>query len=127
MKRIQLILLAALLCGTAHADDFYLYLVGADGAKTATAVADIDKITFPDGQVQVTTTGGATVTMDFASLASMYFNTDTAEGVTGLQPDAVDLSRATLFDLAGRRLSRLQPGMNIVRTADGQTLKLFKK
>lgn len=127
MKRIQLLLLAVLLCGTAQADDFYLYLVGTDGTKTATAVADIEKITFADGQVQVTTTSGTATTLDFSDLASMYFNTDTAEGVKGLQTDAIDLSQATCFDLAGRQLSHLQPGVNIVRTADGQTLKIFKK
>ena len=38
-----------------------------------------------------------------------------------------DLSDAEIYDLSGRRISQLQPGINVIRTKDGKVYKINKK
>lgn len=89
MKRM---ILAALVCIASvaglHADDYYLYILGSDNAKTAYAAADIQKITFENGNVVVSTKAGQKASTPIAGITEMYFNIDTAEGISGAQANA---------------------------------------
>lgn len=48
------------------------------------------------------------------------------DGIAGVEA-AKDNTITEIYDLSGRRIQSLQQGVNIVRTADGRTVKLLKK
>lgn len=49
-----------------------------------------------------------------------------ADGITNVSASEANES-AAVYDLSGRRLSSMQKGLNIVRTADGKTMKVMMK
>ena len=48
-------------------------------------------------------------------------------GVGSDELGVTDLSDAEIYDLSGRRISQLQPGINVIRTKDGKVYKITKK
>jgi hypothetical protein len=48
-------------------------------------------------------------------------------GVRNEESGVTDLSDAEIYDLSGRRISQLQPGINVIRTKDGKVYKITKK
>ena len=48
-------------------------------------------------------------------------------GVGSDESGITDLSDAEIYDLSGRRISQLQPGINVIRTKDGKVYKITKK
>jgi hypothetical protein len=48
-------------------------------------------------------------------------------GVRNEESRVTDLSDAEIYDLSGRRISQLQPGINVIRTKDGKVYKITKK
>ena len=52
--------------------------------------------------------------------------TDQTVGIGGINADAID-SSADIFTISGVKVNTLQKGVNIVRTANGKTVKIVKK
>lgn len=127
MKKRILSALLACFSLAAMADDINLYIVDTASEKTSYAVSDLQKITFADGNVVLTHTNGATTAVAIAKVSSMYFDTETAEAISLVRDGEVNLANAEIYDLSGRRLSGLQRGVNIIRTAEGKSLKVVKK
>jgi len=123
------LLLACMACFSlaALADDINLYIVNNASEKTSYAVSDLQKITFSEGNVVLTHTNGQTTAVAISEVSSMYFDTETAEAINLVRDGEVNLDNATIYDLSGRRLNGLQRGVNIIRTAEGKSLKIVKK
>lgn len=128
MKRTLLAAIAALFCLSAMAEDFNLYIINAASEKTTYAVTDLQKITFEDGSVVVTTTAGTTATVAISDIAKMYFNTESAEGINAISQSAISFDGNTIhFAESADKVSVYSASGSLVATGSqlaGSTLSL---
>lgn len=127
MKKSILLALVACFSLVAMADDFNLYIVNNAEEKTTYPVSELQKITFSDGNVVLSHTNGSTTEVSISKISTMYFDTASSDAIELVKDGEVSLEGATVYDLAGRRVNGLQRGVNIVKTADGKSVKIVKK
>lgn len=127
MKKSILLALVACFSLVAMADDFNLYIVNNSAEKTSYPVSELQKITFSDGNVVLSHTDGQTTQVSISKISTMYFDTASSDAIELVKNGEVSLEGATVYDLAGRRVNGLQRGVNIVKTADGKSVKIVKK
>lgn len=56
----------------------------------------------------------------------MFGDNDFTTGISSVTT-TTDSSVEAIYDLSGRKLNEMQKGINIVRKADGTTVKVLKK
>lgn len=142
--------LAIALAAQALAEDFNLYVIDSSNEKTAYAVSDLQKITFDNGSVVITTTSGTTAAYSISGIGQMYFDTEASDAINDIDQAAIrfngqDISfpgradRVTVCqangalvaagkDLQGRSLSLadLPAGVYIVNI-DGKGFKVVRQ
>lgn len=118
MKKIFTLTAALLTASALFADDFYLYADGADGEinQELVQVANLQKITFENGNVVLTKKDGSTSSREISSIKRLFFST---QEVVGVDEAISDLSTSEgIYDLAGRKLnvdaSALSKGIYII-------------
>jgi len=127
MKKSIFLALVACFSLTAMADDFSLYIENTSEEKTSYRVSELQKITFSDGNVVLSHTDGQTTQVAISKISTMYFDTASTDAIELVKNGEISLEGATVYDLAGRRVNGLQRGVNIVKTADGRSIKIVKK
>ena len=66
--------------------------------------------------------------LDEYLLLECRINTEAiADGIEGVGADAIAAQEAGIYSITGMKLHALQPGINIIRTADGKTHKVYKR
>ena len=112
----KLLIMALLAVGTmAHAEDYKYLTLGYNSVEASVELATLQKITFENGNVVVTTSNG-TQTFPLAQMEKMYFSAN-ATGIQQLPSDQTindQTSGRQYFDLSGRRISTPQKGIYIV-------------
>jgi hypothetical protein len=112
----KLLIMALLAVGTmAHAEDYKYLTLGYNSVEASVELATLQKITFENGNVVVTTSNG-TQTFPLAQMEKMYFSAN-ATGIQQLQSDQTindQTAARQYFDLSGRRISTPQKGIYIV-------------
>jgi hypothetical protein len=107
-KTFILTLVLALGVLTTKADDFNLYYVANDGALAAQKweVNKLQKITFEEGEMNVTATDGTTTVVSLADIQKLVFYTE--EGATDIrdvQDENPEQTKEDVYDLMGRKLN----------------------
>ena len=112
----KLLIMALLAVGTmAHAEDYKYLTLGYNSVEASVELATLQKITFENGNVVVTTSNG-TQTFPLAQMEKMYFSAN-ATGIQQLQSDQTindQTAARQYFDLSGRRINTPQKGIYIV-------------
>ena len=99
----------------AHAEDYKYLTLGYNSVEASVELATLQKITFENGNVVVTTSNG-TQTFPLAQMEKMYFSAN-ATGIQQLQSDQTindQTAARQYFDLSGRRINTPQKGIYIV-------------
>lgn len=130
MRFFSLLLLAATLCSTALAEDFYLVLRQADGTCQALPLTTLC-ITFEDGQLKATS-GAESLALDLTTMQSMYFSNNT----TSVNTIAAEHNAPTfVYDLQGRpthlgdkasERGGAQPGIYIIKDGEGARKEIMR-
>ncbi len=111
-------------------DDYSLYILSTGTDTPATySVAEIQKLTFDNGNVVVTKTDGTTASFGMSAISSMYVDISPADGIDRLTDELTNSGDAEVYDLQGRRVSastELPRGVYIV-SQGGKNRKIIKK
>lgn len=108
----KLLLFTLLLVGTtAYAEDYLYLTMGYNNMEKSIVLETIQKITFENGQVVVTTSEGVE-TFELAQMQRMFFS-DTATAVKAIDNEQ-DKGDKAIYDLSGRRVENPQKGIYIV-------------
>ena len=105
----KLLFLTLLIVGTTvYADDYKYLTMGYNNMEKSIVLETIQKITFENNQVVVTTSDGKE-TFELAQMQRMFFS-DTATAVKSIDnEEAIDNERKGIYDLTGRRVSTSSP------------------
>lgn len=109
MKKVLLFLLFSVSVLTSFADDFNLYYDTTAGEtdKKIESVANLQKLTFKDGQMTVVRTDGTTSILAISTIKRLFFST--TEGLTPIEDvkaeDIIDVKKGEVYDLMGRKLN----------------------
>ncbi len=109
MKKVLLFLLFSVSVLTSFADDFNLYYDTTAGEtdKKIESVANLQKLTFKDGQMTVVRTDGTTSILTISTIKRLFFST--TEGLTPIEDvkaeDIIDVKKGEVYDLMGRKLN----------------------
>lgn len=122
MKKTITLITALTLGLSAFADDFNLYYNSAEGAENnkIETVANLQKLTFENGNMIVTIKDGTSTTLPTASITRLFFSTETAVGIEEVKSTE---KKGEVYDLTGRKLNvdpkegKLPKGIYII---DGQ-------
>lgn len=122
MKKTITLITALTLGLSAFADDFNLYYNSAEGTenKKIETVANLQKLTFENGNMIVTIKDGTSTTLPTASITRLFFSTETAVGIEEVKSTE---KKGEVYDLTGRKLNvdpkegKLPKGIYII---DGQ-------
>lgn len=127
MKKTLTLALAMALGTSAFADDFSLYYDANEGANNnkVEAVANLQKITFENGNMVITRKDGTTAQTSLTSIKRLFFSTEEAVGIDAAKE--VKAKAGKVYDLAGRRLAidpdKLNKGIYII---DGKKVAIEK-
>lgn len=128
MKKILSLSIIASFCLTAMADDFSLYYDANEGQTNnrMESVANMQKITFENGNIVITRKDGTTASTPIASVKRIFFSTDEAVGIEA--PAKVIAENEDVYDLTGRKIknvsiNNLPKGIYIV---DGKKIQITK-
>lgn len=130
MNKIFSIAAALLLCtSTAFAEDtnevsnenLNLYYIASDGNLSAQSwkVADLKKITFENGNMNVITAEGTTTSLPTSNIQKFFFGTtETATDIDAVKQDTKATMTNEVYDLMGHRLdidrAQLPKGLYII-------------
>lgn len=109
MKKVFLFLLFSVSVLTSFADDFNLYYDTTAGEtdKKIESVANLQKLTFKDGQMTVVRTDGTTSILTISTIKRLFFST--TAGLTPIEDvkaeDIIDVKKGEVYDLMGRKLN----------------------
>ena len=109
MKKTLLLFVLSFSFLVSFADDFNLYYDTKAGEenKKLESVANLQKLTFKDGQMTVVRTDGTTSTLTISTLKRLFFAT--TEGLTPIEDvkaeDIIDVKKGEVYDLMGRKLN----------------------
>lgn len=127
MKKILTLALAMALGSSAFADDFSLYYDANEGTENnkIETVANLQKITFENGNMVITRKDGTTAQTSLTSVKRLFFSTEEAVGIEPAKE--VKAKAGKVYDLAGRRLAiepeKLTKGIYII---DGKKVAIEK-
>ncbi len=111
-------------------DDYSLYILSTGTDTPATySVAEIQKLTFNNGNVVVTKTDGTTASFGMNAITSMYVDVSPADGIESLTETLTKSDDAEIYDLQGRRVAAstdLPKGVYIVNQG-GKNHKIIKR
>lgn len=118
--------LATMFSLSALADDYTLYVL-TPTAEYSYAFDNLQRITFSDGNMVITTKSGEATPVTLSSIERVYFD----KVATSIQKvESVELSaESEMYDLSGRRISAdavLPKGVYVVKEG-GKTRKIVKK
>ena len=109
MKKFLTIIAAFILGLSAYAEDYTLYYDSTEGAKNneLVAVAQLQKLTFENGNLVLTMKNGTTKSASLASIKRLFFATSESVSIDGVKEDVIDSSKSgeTVYDLTGRKLN----------------------
>lgn len=149
IKRVFIALLMAICTLHVMADDFSLY-VTTSGASSEYQLSSLQKITFSNGNVVLTTSSGKTVSFAISSISKMYFGAtstaiqqlaadsqatwdgtslvfDSGRGIVNIyRPSGLLVASQTIDGGATISLADLPRGVYIVRI-DGKSFKISKR
>ena len=96
---------------TAYADDYLYLTMGYNNMEKSIKLETVQKITFENDQVVVTTSDGVE-TFELAQMQRMFFS-DTETAVKSVVAEEQKQERV-VYDLSGRRVMNPQKGLYIV-------------
>lgn len=86
-----------------HAQEYNLY-IQTSSAETGYALADLQKLTFVDGKINVTKKDGSVAqTLPLTDISKMYFST-TPVAIKDVEDEQV-IAEQGVYDLTGRKIS----------------------
>ena len=109
MKKVLLFFVLSFSFLVSFADDFNLYYDTTAGEtdKKIESVANLQKLTFKDGQMTVVRTDGTTSILTISTIKRLFFST--TEGLTPIEDvkaeDIIDVKKGEVYDLMGRKLN----------------------
>ncbi len=107
-KWIFMALLAA--STTSYADEYNYLVLDHNGTVSSVLLDNLQKITFEDGNVVLTTSGGKEQ-YPLAQMERMYFS-ETATAIKSVEEDAEKTN--VVYDLSGRKVTKPTKGLYIV-------------
>lgn len=127
MNRIMTLAAAIILSIAASAEDFSLYYTTATAQKNEIApVAQLQKITFENGNVVATLKDGTKKTTAIADISKLFFSSDSGTGIAEVKEETAKVKKG-VYDLTGRKLNidiksdKLPKGIYIV---DGEKIQV---
>ena len=117
MKKLFIVAFLAVVA-TVHAEDFKYLTMGYNNVEKSITLETIQKITFENGQVVVTTSEGSE-TFPLVQMQKMYFS-ETATGIVEIEKmrnGENEKVKGESYDLSGRKVefnSQLRKGVYIV-------------
>ena len=126
--RTILFSIISLFCLPSMADDFSLYYDSTTGTENnkMEAVANMQKITFENGNIVITRKDGTKSTTAISAVKRLFFSTDEVVGIDA--PVKASQKSESIYDLTGRKLKEtdvnsLPKGMYII---DGKKIQITK-
>ncbi len=116
--------MALAVLGQAKADDLTYLTAAYNSVEQSFELSKVQKITFENDNVVITTTEGAT-NLPQDQMEKIYFSA-TATAIQGVAADATDTAQGeAIYDLSGRRVSSAQKGIYIIKQGD-KAIKVLK-
>ena len=86
------------------ADDFTLYYDAVEGADNNKVedVANLQKITFDNGNIVITRKDNTTSTLAISKVKRLFFSTEQAVGITDMKAETA--TPGVIYDLTGRKI-----------------------
>ncbi len=101
-----MIVALAMFCSTAFADDFSLYYEATEGSQNnkIEAVANLQKITFEDGNIVITRKDGTTSKTAISLVKRLFFSTESV-GIKEADIKEENAKKDKIYDLTGRTIN----------------------
>lgn len=94
---------------SSFADDFTLYYDSTDGAVNSelSAVSQLRKLTFENGNLVLTMKNGTTKSTALASIKRLFFADKETVGINDVKEEDIETAKASgaVYDLTGRKLN----------------------
>ncbi len=109
MRKIFVSVVAMMLGISAFADDITLYYDSTEGAKNneLSAVSQLRKLTFENGNLVLTMKNGTVKSTSLASIKRLFFANSESVGIEDVVEENIDATKAgkDVYDLTGRKLN----------------------